>query len=94
MKTKIKAFLHWHKYSWQTTPEYQLRHVDMSGRSPEYVLISEHEFELDIPDNFDPRPQQIKALREEKQKILADATAKATNIEEQIQTLLSLDCKP
>lgn len=94
MKTKIKAFLHYHKYEWQAEPQYQINGCDMKGSGPNYVLIREQEFEVDIPDDFDPRPIQIETLRAEKTKIIAECEAKKTNIDEQIQRLLAIEHKP
>lgn len=94
MKTTISGFIVWHKYGWEETPSYEFCMNDMKGRGPEWVVIATHEFEVEIPDDFDPRPKQIAALREAKQAVFADAQEKANNIEEQIQRLLCLEHKP
>lgn len=93
MKVKIKGFVHWHKYEWDSEPQYAIWRCDMSDNGPEYVCIGEREFETEIPDDFDPRPSQISALRKAKQEILADAQLKVNNIEEQIQSLLCIEHK-
>lgn len=94
MKTKLKAFLVWHKYDWQEKPQYQLNASDMSGCGPEWIAVSENEYDVEIPDDFDPAPQQIKILRAAKDEILAKAHVQAENIEEQIQRLLCIEHKP
>lgn len=94
MKTTIKAFLHWHKYDWEDSPRFQLYPTDMTSCGPEYVPIKEIEVEVEIPDDFDPAPQQIAALRAKKQEIQANAQVQANNIEEQIQRLLAIEFKP
>jgi hypothetical protein len=94
MKVTVKGFLHWHKYEWAKDPSYQIWRSDMSDTSPDYVCLGEREFEVEVPDDFDPRPSQISALRAYKQKILAETQAKVDNIEEQIQRLLCLEYKP
>ena len=94
MKITLKSVLHWHKYSWQDESEYQLYPSDMSTCGPEYVPIKEVEVEVEIPADFDPAPQQIAALKQKKQEILAEAHIKAENIEQQIQSLLCIEHKP
>lgn len=94
VKTTIKAFLRWHKYGWKEIPDFHLYPSDMSSAGPEYVLIKEMDVDVEVPDNFDPVPAQVEALKKEKQKILADAHVKAENIEEQIQRLLCIEFKP
>jgi hypothetical protein len=49
--------------------------------------------EFDIPDDFDPRPAMISGLREQKQKVIADAQLEAMKIEERIQKLLCIEHK-
>ena len=60
---------------------------------PERVFISEHEYEVDVPDDFDPLPQVVAGLRERKQKILADSQLAANEIDDQIQRLLCIENK-
>lgn len=88
---QIEAYVTWVKYEWHDEPKYTLNPDDMSVCGPEYVPIRKQTFEVEIPDDFDPRPQQINSLRKQQEQILAEATAKATNIEEQIQRLLCLE---
>lgn len=59
--------------------------------SSEYVLLDTKEVEFDIPDNFDPRPQQIAALQEKQKKAAADFHAMNTEIMRQIQELQALE---
>ena len=94
MKANIKAVVHWRKWEWENEPVYIINPSDLSRVDPCYVPVREIEIEVEIPDDFDPRPQQIEALRKEKQRILAEAEVKATNIEEQIQRLLCIEYKP
>ena len=94
MKVKANAFLHWRKYEWEQAGEYTLNSCDMSKESPEYVLIRKMDIDVDVPDDFDPRPQQIQTLKAVKAEILAKAHVQAQNIEEQIQRLLCIEHKP
>lgn len=94
MNVTVKGILHWTKQQWETDPQYQIFRCDMSDVSPEYIAIKPVNIELEIPDDFDPVPRQIEALKAKKQEILADAQFKANNIEEQIQRLLCIEHKP
>jgi UTP-glucose-1-phosphate uridylyltransferase len=93
MKIKVQGLVHWHKYDWDDKPVYQIFPNDMSSCGPEYVPIVSQEFEFDIPDDFDPRPTQVAALREHKKKVLEEAQRKANNIEDQIKRLLAIEFK-
>jgi hypothetical protein len=50
----------------------------------------EHEFEVEVPDNFDPRPGQVAALEAKKKEIQAEFAAKVKQIEDQINSLLAI----
>lgn len=91
MKVTIEAFVTYEKWTWEDKPQYNLYACDMSTCGPSYVTIRKQAFEVEIPDDFDPRPFQLQALREQQKSILAEAQAKVTNIDEQIQQLLCLD---
>lgn len=93
MKVTIKGVVHLYKSPY-SAEAYQFHMYDMSDMGPEYVPVMPHEFEVEIPDDFDPRPQQIAALKAKKQEVLAEAQAKATDIEGQIQRLLAIEHKP
>lgn len=62
---------------------------DMSEYGYTYLMTTEISFE--IPDDFNPVPAEIEALRKMKQKIQADAQISANAIEEQISKLLCLE---
>ena len=94
MKVTVKAFLHWEHQPWMDKPEFRFWPSDMTGVSARRQLVSAHEFNVDIPDNFDPITGVVAALKAEKQKVLADAHVKAEQIEDQIQRLLCIEYKP
>lgn len=94
MKVTAQAHLHWRTSYTHPEGMFTFFENDMSICGPEYVCIRKVEMEVDVPDDFDPRPAQIDALRKEKTKILAEAQARANNIEEQVQRLLAIEYKP
>lgn len=48
---------------------------------------------FEVPDDWDPRPGMVEALRAEKAELLAQAQLKASQIEERINSLLAIECK-
>jgi hypothetical protein len=56
-----------------------------------YVTVNQQQFDVEIPDDFDPRKLQVEALREEKQRISAEFARRCTQIEEQINKLTALE---
>ena len=93
MKVTIKGIIHYRKRPLDE-PKYVFYECNMSDCGPHYVPMFEHQFDVEIPDNFDPTPKMIAALKAAKQKILADANVKANNIDEQIQKLLCIEHRP
>lgn len=57
----------------------------------DYVVLGSKEVEFDIPDDFDPRPAQIKALKEKQRQAAADFQAFTTETMRRIQELQALE---
>lgn len=55
-----------------------------AGIWPDLIVVGEHSIEVEVPDDFDPRPNLIAALKEKEQKARADFEALITNIQRQI----------
>ena len=90
MKTKIKGFVHMSTEKWNHG-HLHLYGCDMSDCSIGVVLVKKVDFEFDMPDNFDPRPAQIKALQEKQTQAAADFHALQTDIMRQINDLQALE---
>jgi hypothetical protein len=58
------------------------------------VGVREHSVEVEIPDDFDPRPIQVAALEKQKQEIRAKFAAAVKEIDDRIASLLAIDNKP
>ncbi len=56
----------------------------------EYRLLASTEVEFDVPA-LDPREYLLESLKQQKDKIIQDATRQAKQLEEEIQQLLALD---
>ena len=55
------------------------------------IFVKEHLTTVEVPDDFDPRPQQVAALEAAKQKARAEFQARITEIDRQIQSLLAIE---
>ena len=90
MKIKTTAHVHYQKYAWQEKGEYRLASFKLDD-SAERTYVSEQEIEIDIPDDYDPRAQQIAALEALKQKVMADYHKSVMEINDRIGKLLALE---
>ena len=90
MKIKVTAHIFFQKYSWEEKGEYQLffaRVDDDDSRT----YIGEQEVEIEVPDNYDPRAQQIAALKKHKQKVIAEFQSSVDRINDRISKLQALE---
>ena len=89
MKVTIEGFIHYRKQAWMDSGSYSFMPCDMTECG--YVNVMPHEIEVEVPDDFDPRPHQVAALIAEKQKARADFLKRVTEIDRQIQSLLAIE---
>ncbi len=89
MRLTIKKVVHLNADSNWKEPAFSFFDCDMSEFG--YIPISEQDISIDIPDDFNPIPMQINNLKEQQQKIRAEAEAKAQAIDKQIQKLLAIE---
>ena len=91
MKVTINGFILASQEPWQQEPEFIFREYDASKYgSQDKVLVKEHTIESDVPDNFDMRPGLVANLEAKKAALQAEFTARITEINGQIQSLLAL----
>ena len=55
------------------------------------TYVGPQEVEIEVPDNYDPRAQQVAALEALKQKVVADYHKSVTEINDRISKLLALE---
>ena len=77
-------------HSMKKETSFSLWNVDISTTSPDYVKVSDHQFTLEVPDDFDPRAGYVANLEREKERLAAAFRARVTEIDAQIQSLLAL----
>lgn len=93
MKITTTVHIHYIKYSWDEFGKYEVFSVkldDMEHR----VYVGEQEIEIDVPDNYDPRHQQIAALQEEQKKAAAAYQKAVTDIQRRISQLQAIELQP
>ena len=94
MKVTVKGFVFWKK-GYQEEDVFELLPWDRrkwdETNNDGRVFVKEHTTEIEVPDDFDPRPQQVAALIAEKQKARAEFLARVTEIDRQIQSLLAIE---
>jgi hypothetical protein len=89
MKIKTTAHIYFHKYSWQEEGEFLLFYAKIDDTETQFH-VCEQEFEIEVPDDFDPRAQQIAALEKQKQKVMADYQKTVTEINNRINNLKAI----
>jgi len=90
MKIKTMAHIHLQKYSWEEKGEYRVASFKLDDNENR-TYVGEQEIEIEVPDNYDPRAQQIAALEALKQKVMADYHKSVMEINERIGKLLALE---
>ena len=89
MKTQINGFVLYQKDSWDGKDKFAFFPFEMKESG--YVTVMPYSAEVDIPDDFDPRQQQVEILQAKKQKAMADFQAMVTSIDREISKLLCLE---
>jgi len=93
MKIELKGYLFCRLYGGELEFEllpWDCRTWDASladGR----VFVTEHTTTVEVPDDFDQRPQQVAALEAAKQKARDEFQERITEIDRQIQSLLAIE---
>jgi hypothetical protein len=90
MKLKLTAFLHFRKYAWQKDGEYQIFYARLPDDDT-LSYVCEQEVEIEVPDDYDPRAQQISALEEKKLEVMAHYQKTVNDINERISKLQALE---
>lgn len=90
MKITLTMHLHYTKYHWNDEGSFDLypcQFDDNEDRS----YVGERQVEIEVPDNYDPRAQQIAALEKKKQQVMADYQKTVTEINARISNLQALE---
>ena len=89
MKIKTTLYIYFCKYSWETEGNF----VPFAYQHDldHYTFVCQQEIEMDVPDNYDSRAQQIEGLEKQKQKVMADYQKSVTEINDRISKLQALE---
>jgi hypothetical protein len=90
MKIKLTAHIHFRKYAWEKEGEYQIIYARLPDEET-VTYVGEQEVEIEVPDDHDPRAQQIAALEKKKQEVMAHHQKTVTDINEKISKLQALE---
>lgn len=91
MKMQFTGWVFARQYRWESKPAFDFITSSMDS-ADEYVKITEPiTIEVDVPDSFDIREFQVANLRKQQQELDASYTAKKTELESKIQSLLAIE---
>jgi len=91
MKVTLTGYVIAEQNSWDTEPKLHIWPFNIAGpQSPERVFITQQDFEVEIPDDFDIRVGLVENLRKKKEKAMADFQAMVTEIDRQIAQHLAI----
>lgn len=90
MKVTIKGFIQARPGSFNNKVDYSFWiYDDMCDHG--YSLVMPHEICFELPAGFDIRAKQVDLLEKEKRTIQAEFTARITQINSRIQSLLAIE---
>ena len=90
MKTTITAHLHYRKYEFEDVGSFELFSFKIDDTDCR-TYIGPREVEVDVPEDYDPRAQQIAALEKKKQEVMAEYQKTVTEINARISNLQALE---
>jgi hypothetical protein len=90
MKIKLTAHIHYNKYSWEDKGEFQIWYAKLKD-DEDRTYVCEQVVEVEVPDDYDPRAQQIAALEAQKKKVMAEYQKTVTDITERINKLQAIE---
>jgi len=93
MKIKTTIHIYYNKLPWEGKGEYQVIYAKIDDDKYR-TYIGMQEIEIDVPDDYDPRAQQIVALEKQKTKITAEYQKSVTEINRSISELQALEFTP
>jgi hypothetical protein len=90
MKIKTTIHIFHSQYSWEEKGEYLVFYAKIPDDDAR-TYVGQQEIEIEVPDNYDPRAQQIAALEKHKQKVMAEFQRSVDGINEKISKLQALE---
>jgi hypothetical protein len=89
MKIKQTVHIHYFKYVWEAEGKFEVLSFQDDDDDCRTFVCSQ-EIEIEVPDSYDPRAQQIAALEKKKRSMMADHQKAITVINERISKLQAI----
>jgi hypothetical protein len=89
MKIKIIANVYYTKYSWEEKGTYEV-FVFKIDDTEFRTFVNSQEIEIEVPETYDPRQQQIISLEKEKERATAEYQKAVSAINDRISKLLAI----
>ena len=90
MKVKTTVHIYHCQYSWETTARFLAYYLKIDD-GEHMTYVGTQEIDIEVPDEYDPRAQQVAALEKRKQKVMADYQKTVDEINERISKLQALE---
>ena len=90
MKVKTTIYIHYNQWVCEETGQYLVFYFKLEDNAHR-TYIGEQEIEIEVPDDYDPRAQQVAALEKQKQKVMADYQKTVIEINDRISKLQALE---
>lgn len=91
----VKQYVYWQKCKYTGVEKFGVLEYDFRNLREEHrdgmVFVKETQTTFDVPEDFNPVPQQIADLEAIKTKASAEFYARVTEIDRQIQSLLAIE---
>jgi hypothetical protein len=90
MKIKTTVHIHFTQWPYEEKGVYQVFSVKLDD-AEHRTYVGPQEIEIEVPDDYDPRAQQIAALEAEKKRVMAEYQKTVTRITERISRLQAIE---
>jgi hypothetical protein len=90
MKIKITVHIHHQKYEWENEGQYLVYSCKLDDTHYR-AYVCEQKIEIEVPNDFDPRAQQIAALEDEKKRVMAEYQMSVKRIQDRINKLQAIE---
>ena len=90
MKIKTTVHIHYQQNSWENEGKFIVFYCHLDD-TKDRTYVGAQEIEIEVPDSYDPRSQQVAALEKQKQKVIADYQKSVMDINYRISKLLALE---
>lgn len=93
MKVKIAGNIYKPTHAWEGRNAYDFFSFDATTAG-DYILVCPHEFEVEIPDTFDPVSAEVDLLNKKIESIQKESDLKVLQIQQRISSLLCIENNP